>query len=188
MRIARIPDPIDLSDAASRIRSSSSFRLAWQFHQIDDVDNIDADTCRTLLNNIVADPNLHDFLRSSIDDIYPRDFEIWPLHEHCEIRECTDDFVDTFARGVFDHLGAYSRDLRQSTTDEVQYVRQSFSELGSFLAYSIFPGAHADCPDCQQYNHQLFSNWFFDVAWDFTYFVAWTERKIIWVCCLSDTD
>ncbi len=188
MRITTIPDPIDLSDAASKLRSSSNFRFAWQFHQIDAVDDIDTDACRTLLHNVVIDPTLNEFLRSSIDDIYPRDFEIWSLHEHCQIRECTDEFLDSFARGVFDHLGAYSRDLRESTADERGYVRQTFSALGEFMAYSIFPGNHPDCADCKQYNHQLFSNWFFDVAWDYTYFVVWPDSRIVWLGCFSDTD
>jgi hypothetical protein len=188
LRITRIPDPIDLSDAAAKLRSSSNFRFAWQFHQIDDVDTFDADVCRSLLDHVVADPTLNEFLRSTIDDIYPRDFEIWSLHLHCQIRECTDEFIDTFARGVYDHLGAYSRDLRESTADERGYVRRTFSPLGDFLAYSIFPGNHPDCADCNQYNHQLFSNWYFDVAWDYTYFVAWPDSRIVWLGCFSDTD
>lgn len=141
-----------------------------------------------MLLNVVADPMLHEFLRSSIDDIYPRDFQIWPLHEHCPIRKCTDEFIDTFARGVFDHLGAYSRDLRQSMHDEREYVRHAFSPLGDFAAYSIFPGDHGDCADCKRYNHQLFSNWFFDVAWDYTYFVVWPDSRIVWLGCFTDTD
>lgn len=188
MHIARIPDSIDMSDAASKLRASSNFRFAWQFHQIDGVEIIDADVCRALLHAVVADPTLHEFLRSSIDVIYPREFEIWPLHYHCQIRECTDEFVDTFARGVFDHLGAYSRDLRESNTNERGFVRKTFSLLGDFVAYSIFPGNDPDCDDCKQYNHQLYSNWFFDVAWDFTYFVVWPDSKIVWVGCFSDTD
>jgi hypothetical protein len=188
LRITTIPNPIDLSEAASKLRSSSNFRFAWQFQEIAAVKSIDGHTCRTLLNCIVADTTLHEFLRSSIDDIYRRDFEIWLLHEHCEIRETTDDFVDTFARAVFDHLGAYSRELRESTDEEREYVRRTFSPLGDFLAYSIIPGNHADCHDCKQYNHQLFSNWFFDVAWDYTYFVAWPDRRIVWIGCFSDTD
>jgi hypothetical protein len=110
------------------------------------------------------------------------------LHNHCQIRECTDEFVDTFARGVFDHLGAYSRDLRESNTNERGFVRKTFSLLGDFVAYSIFPGNAPNCDDCKQYNHQLYSNWFFDVAWDFTYFVIWPDSKIVWVGCFSDTD
>jgi hypothetical protein len=188
LQITRISDPIDLSDAASKLRSSSNFRFAWQFHQIDSDGVLDADGCRSLLDNVVADPALNEFLRSSIDDIYPRNFEIWPLHEHCEIRECTDEFIDTFARGVFGHLGAYSRDLRESTADERGYVQQTFSPLGDFLAYSIFPGNHPECPECKQYNHQLFSNWFFDVAWDYTYFVTWPDSRVVWLGCFSDTD
>lgn len=188
MRITRIPDPLDLSDAASKLRSSSNFRLSWQFHEVDGVEGIDAEVCRSLLQRIVADPTLHEFLRASIDEIYPPDFEIWPLHEHCEIRECTDEFIDTFARAVFDHLGAYSRELRPSTLEERDFVWQTFSPLGDFCAYSIFPGNHADCRKCQQYNHQLFSNWFFNVAWDYAYFVAWPDRRIVWLGCFSDTD
>ena len=188
MHIKTIPDLLDLSDAASQIRSSSNFRLAWQFHLVDVVRSIDSTTCRRLLDAIVEDSKLHEFLQCSIDDIYPREFEIEPLHSHCEIHECTDDFVDTFARAIFDHLGAYSKDLRQSTVDECDYVRRLFLQLGHFETFSIYPGTHAECLECQQYNHQLFTNWFFDVAWDFTYFVAWPDHNIVCVICLSDTD
>lgn len=188
MRINTIPDPIDLTDAASRIRASSNFRLAWQFHVLDDVDLIDSSACRSLLDAIVTSADLHEFLRCSIDDIYPRDFEIERLHDHCEIHECTDEFVDTFARAIFDHLGAYSRDLRHSTVIESGYVQRLLLPLGDFVAYSLSPGTRADCPECQRYNHQLFTNWFFDVAWDFTYFVVWPDRKTVCVYCLSDTD
>ncbi len=188
LHITKIADPIDLADAALKLRSSSNFRFAWQFYEVGSQNRDTTHACRSLLAAVVTDPALHEFLKSSMDNIYPRDFEIAPLHEHCEIRECTEDFIDTFARGVFDHLGAYSRHLIKASPREREYVQRIFSPLGDFLAYSIFPGEVPGCLTCKQYNHQNFSSWFFDVAWDFTYFVAWPDRKIIWLGCFSDTD
>ncbi|MEZ6040129.1 MAG: hypothetical protein R3C20_06465 [Planctomycetaceae bacterium] len=34
---------------------------------------------------------------------------------------------------------------------------------------------------------RLFPNWFFDVAWDYTYFAMWLDSRIVWLGCFDDT-
>lgn len=188
MFIRKIPDPIDLSEFAAKVRASSNFRFAWQFHEVDDFGSSGERACQRLLDVIVFDADLHEFLSSSLDNYVPRKFKIRPLHGHCEIREGTGEFINTMARAAFDHLGAYSRELIDATPEQREYTRKSFSRLGHFTAYSIFPGTKADCSVCQQHDQHLFSNWFHGVAWDFTYFVLYPTRNIIWIGCLTDTD
>jgi hypothetical protein len=188
LNIRAIDDPIDFTQVASKIRSSSNFRIAWQFFMLDEINAIRPTACRAFLEAIVSVPEWHAFLRDSFDDAYSPEFEIYPMHGHCEIRECTEDFVDTFAQAAFDLLGAYSRVHRRSTVEEREYIETLLSPLGRFEAYSIFAGTEENCHVCRQYDHWLFTNWFYDVAWDFAYFIVWPDRKIVCVCCLTDTD
>ncbi len=185
MHITRIPDPIDMSDAASKIRASSNFRFAWQFHQIDGVETVDANACRALLNAVVADPTLHEFLRSSIDDIYPREFEICPLHDHCQFANAPMILSIPLLAVCLTTWARIHATFENRTPTNAALCERHFRLLGDFAAYSIFPGNDPDCDECKQYNHQVYSNWFFDVAWDYTYFVVWPDSKIVWVGCFS---
>ena len=62
------------------------------------------------------------------------------------------------------------------------------SRLGHFYAFTTVPGSQDGCDICANLNSHLFSNWFFDVAWDFTFFVTWPDARTLWMGCLSDTD
>ncbi|MHB0959629.1 MAG: hypothetical protein ACYC0X_29450 [Pirellulaceae bacterium] len=176
-----VDDALDLRELAGRIRGSSNFRFAWRFFSVDGCDLRRADCIWRVLSLIVEAPALHSFLRDTVDDIYPRTFTIDQLHEHCAIESSLDDFLDTIARAANDHLGAYSRALRPSTFEERQAVAALFGSIGDFVAFGIGPGADAECNVCQQYNHQLFSSWFFGVAWDFTFFVTWPKLGLLWM-------
>lgn len=181
-------DLIDLSTMARSIRGSSNFRFAWQFYRVDRPHSNSPHFIQHLLKHIILDPILHEFLRTTFDDMYCSTFKIEELHEHCSIEESTNQFLDTMARAENHRLGAYSRDLHSSTARERERITQVFGELGAFTAFDITPGKQDGCEICKQYNHHLFTNWFFDVAWDFTYFVTWPKRDIVWMGCLTDTD
>ena len=188
MHIDSIPDPIDLQTLAASIRRSSNFRFSWQFYSVftEALDSLG--TVAKILDAIIAQPELHSFLAETLDDIYPRQFRIEPLHKHASVIPDGSFFLDTVARASLDRLGAYSRDLSPSTAQEREPIHKLFSQKGRYSAFTVVPGNNPDCEICRQHNSHLFSNWFYDVAWDYTLFVSWPNSALFWMGCLTDTD
>lgn len=183
-----IDDPFDLSPLATSIRRSSNFRFAWRFFQVHAGDLRSVGTVAALLSLIIKNPLLHSFLADTLDNIYPRKFRIEPLHKHASIVPNGSSFLDTMACASLDRLGAYSRDLTPSSDYERGPIHKLFSSIGPYSAYTIHPGSQTDCDVCQHHNSHLFTNWFFDVAWDFTFLVTWPLTSQFWMGCLTDTD
>ena len=181
-------DRFDLTALSKSIGASSNFRFAWQFYDYSGPNLESSDSIRTAMNLIAADDSLHDFLRSSLDDIYPRDFEIEPLHEHATIKQDGSYFLDTVTRASLDRLGAYSRNLSSSTASERKPVHELFSSIGKYYAFNTEPGSHTGCDICRHHNNDLISNWHYDVAWDYTFILTWPHASVLWVGCLTDTD
>lgn len=188
MRIEVIDDPFDLAPLAASIRRSSNFRFAWQFLAVHADDLQSVGTVAAVLDAMIRTPALHSFLIETMDDIYPRKFEIEPLHCHASIVADKSCFLDTITRASLDRLGAYSRELDASTAGEREPIHKLFSSAGRYFAYTIRPGARPDCDVCQHHNSHLFSNWFFDVAWDYTFMLTWPLASLFWIGCLTDTD
>jgi hypothetical protein len=188
MEITTVEDLIDLTRIATLIRASSNFRFAWRFFRVTGNDLRSLGGVMAAFNAITDRADLHSFLRDTLDDIYPRDFTIERLHKHCSLTAAKGEFLDTMARAANDRLGAYSRSLSASTSAERGVIESHFSRLGHFYAFTITPGSQDGCDVCANYNSHLFSNWFFDVAWDFTFFVTWPHARTLWMGCLSDTD
>lgn len=188
MLIAPIDDPFDLSKLASAIRGSSNFRFAWQFFSLHADDLRTHATIAASLDAIVHQRELHSFLADSMDDIYPRAFEIAPLHCHASIVNDSGYFLDTMTRASLDRLGAYSRDLSPSTSQERSSIHGLFSSIGPYIAFHTQPGNKPGCDDCRSHNNDLISNWFFDVAWDYTFLLTWPSASVLWMGCLTDTD
>jgi hypothetical protein len=188
VEIVAVDDPIDLTPLATPIRASSNFRFAWSFFRVTGSDLRSHGGVMAAFNDIVDCADCHSFLRDTLDDIYPREFSIERLHKHCSLTAAKGQFLDTLARAVNDRLGAYSRDLSASTSDERGAIESLFSRLGHFYAFTTAPGSQGDCEVCAHDNNHLFSNWFFGVAWDFTFFVTWPSAETLWMGCLSDTD
>lgn len=181
-------DPFSLTELASRIRRSSNFRFDWQFYRCIGIDLDKPSAVREILDLIIATDGLHRFLRESFKPMYDEAFAITPVHEHCQILDATNVFENTLARAANDHLGAYSRDLREANPGEKQAIEDLFSQLGDYRPYELVPGNIPGCPVCDEYNHHLFSTWFYDVAWDWCLFVAWPKHSVLWMGCLTDTD
>ena len=188
MHIAPIDDPLDLSDVACAIRRSSNFRFAWQFFSLYADDMRSYATIAASLDAIIRQRELHSFLAESMDVIYPRTFAIAPLHEHASIVNDGGYFLDTMTRASLDRLGAYSRDLSPSTSEERSPIHKLFSSIGPYVAFHTQPGNRSDCDDCRSPNNDLISNWFFDVAWDYTFLLTWPSASVLWMGCLTDTD
>jgi len=188
MILTPIDDRLDLAALASAIRSSSNFRFAWQFFSLHTDDLHSSSTVAASLDEIVRRPDLHSFLSDSMDDIYPRKFEINQLHRHASIVNNNGYFLDIMACASLDRLGAYSRDLSSSTSDERDVIHRVFSSIGEYTAFYTEPGKHPDCEYCKSHNNDLISNWFFDVAWDFTFLLTWPTVSLLWMGCLTDTD
>lgn len=188
MHITPIEDPFDLSELASAIRSSSNFRFAWRFFALYADDLRSYATIAASLDAIAQQRELHSFLADSMDDIYPRTFEIAPLHPHASIVNDGGYFLDTMTRASLDRLGAYSRDLSPSTSEERSPIHKLFSSIGPYIAFCTQPGNRPDCDACQSHNSDLISNWFFDVAWDYTFLLTWPSASVLWMGCLTDTD
>jgi hypothetical protein len=180
--------PISLDRIAARVRASSNFRFSWQFFRSNGVDIRSAGDIHASLAEIVSNSNLHAFLRSSFVDMYAPEFTIDTPHEHSEICSSPGKFEDVLARAANDHLGAYSTGPRDSTEAEMMEISHLFGALGDYHSYELRPGNSPDCPICRQHNSHLFTSWFYDVAWDWCFFVAWPAKDILWMGCLTDTD
>jgi hypothetical protein len=186
--LAPCDDPFSLDDLAARIRRSSNFRLNWQFYQCSGIDPRSPANIRQALEAIIATPQLHKFLLESFEPMYAEVFEVNPLHEHCRIEAAAGEFENTLARAAGDHLGAYSEQLRDATAAERQEIKDLFACFGEYFPYVLLPGSVSGCPVCRNHNNDLFSSWFFGVAWDWCLFALWPRRKLLWVGCLTDTD
>src|SRR5689334_2500084 len=116
--LATCDAPFALDDLAARIRKSSNFRVSWQFYQCSGIDPQSPANIRQALEAIIASPDLHNFLRDSFEPVYAQAFEIEPLHDHCRVEAATGELEDILARAASDHLGAYSRNLRDPTAAE----------------------------------------------------------------------
>jgi hypothetical protein len=181
-------DAFSLNDLAARIRRSSNFRFAWQFFRSDGIAPQSPEDVRSALDSIIAIPDLHQFLRESFQPMHDDAFQIESLHEHCQVVPAADEFEGILASAAGDHLGAYSRELHPANATEIQEIRDLFVSPGSYRAYRMVPGEVGDCPTCRAYNNQLFTNWFYGVAWDWCLFTSWTSRDLFWMGCLTDTD
>jgi hypothetical protein len=186
--LATCDSPFSLDDLAARIRKSSNFRFDWQFFEHSGVDLRSPAAVRRALDTIAATPELHRFLRESFEPPGHAVFEIEPPHAHCPVVPAAEDFEDILARAAGDHLGAYSRILRGATADEKQQIRDLFQDAGDYHAYQLVPGSVPGCPTCRGYNNQIFTNWFYGVAWDSCLFATWPHFDLLWMGCLTDTD
>lgn len=186
--LAACDSPFSLDELAARIRKSSNFRFSWQFFQCSRVDARSAGSIRQVLELIIATPELHRFLQESFEPLYAKAFEIEPLHAHCRVDAATDEFENILARAAADQLGAYSPHLREAREVEKQEIRQLFGRPGEYLTYQLLPGNIAGCTACRDSNNDLFSNWFYGVAWDWCFLAIWPRHNLFWVGCLTDTD
>jgi hypothetical protein len=182
--LSTIDPPILLDSLAGKIRKSSNFRFEWQFYEFNGIDPHAPQGIRIALDLITSTPQLHQFLRNSCED----EFTIATVHEHSRIVPAASSFPNTLSKAANDHLGAYSHNLRAASLREQQKIESLFSSIGDFLAYELLPGENKDCQLCRNHNNHLFSSWFYEVAWDWCFFVAWPSRKILWIGCLTDTD
>jgi hypothetical protein len=164
------------------------FRFSWQFFQCSGIDPKSPAKIRQALEAIIATPELHRFLQESFEPMYSEVFEVEPLHEHCRVGATVGEFENVLARAAGDHLGAYSRRLRDATATEKQVIKEVFESIGEYRAYELLPGNVAGCTACGQHNNHLFSSWFFGVAWDWCLFALWPRYNLLWVGCLTDTD
>ena len=188
MHLTLTADHFDLTHVANAIRASSNFRFAWQFYHSDAPNLNSPDTVRAALDTIVEDERLHSFLRLSLDNVYPREFEIGRLHEHATIEQDNAYFLDTLARAALDRLGAYSREHTPASESEREPINHLFSGIGTYCAFTTRQGAEPGCVACKHLNNDLFCNWFYDVAWDYTFILTWPSVSTLWLGCLTDTD
>ena len=188
MQIAPVEDPFALDELAAQIRKSSNFRFAWQFYHWSAAASSSPLAFRAAIDTVISTPGLHAFLAHSFDPMYDKVFQIRPLHEHCRIELADGEFESILAKAAGDHLGAYSKIMRDATDSEQQAVKVLFGSLGIYRAYQLRPGDVPNCSVCRNYNSHVFSNWFFDVAWDWCLFATWPDQGVLWIGCLTDTD
>lgn len=180
--------PIDLEPLARGVRQSSNFRFAWQWFHTPLAQGSSAIAARSVLDEMIADPACHQFLRDSFVALYDPLFEIQPLHAHCLLTPANEDFEETLARAAAGRLGAYSAELFPASSPERQQVRHLFETPGRYASFELQPGHAAGCQQCQAHNGHLFSSWFYGVAWDWCYVLLWPQAGLAWVGCLTDTD
>jgi hypothetical protein len=186
--LAACDSPFSLDDLAAKIRKSSNFRFNWQFYQCSGLDPESPANIRNALEAIIATPELHKFLQESFKQKYAGAFEVEPLHEHCRVRAAAGEFENILARAAGDHLGAYSRQLREATAGERQTIKELFGSFGEYRPYELVPGNNPGCDVCRTHNSHLFNSWFYGVAWDWCLLALWPRRDVLWIGCLTDTD
>ena len=172
---------------AGQIRRSSNFRFSWQFYQFEGFDPCSSAGVRESLSLIIDTPHLHRFLRDSFADVPCDGFEIEPLHEHCHFVVAS-DFESILARAAADRLGAYSVDLHEANLAECALIGDLFRMVGEYQAFELMSGNVPGCAVCRTRNNELFSTWFYGVAWDWCFIVTWPKQKVLWLGCLTDTD
>ncbi|MFO0813626.1 MAG: hypothetical protein U0796_10435 [Gemmatales bacterium] len=188
VHLVKCDNPISLSNLADQIRKSSNFRFSWQFYQCSGINPQSPASIRQALEAIIANPELHYFLRQSFIPMYTEAFEIEPLHEHSRVVATAGEFENILAQAASDHLGAYSQRICNATVVEKQVIKDLFGRLGDYRTYELLPGGVAGCRECGNHNNHLFSSWFFDVAWDWCLFAFWPHCNLLWIGCLTDTD
>lgn len=182
-------DAFDLSDLCRKIRASSNFSVAWQFYCVEGFDLSNARDVRRAMDQIIAQPELHEFLKKSfVSRYYDDQFQVNPIHEHCCIQSADSTFENTLAKIAGDHAGAYSQ-LRPATDKERKAIASLFSGPSSpYFAFQLMPGRESSCTECKSHNNEIFSSWFYGVAWDWCFLVGWPGLNLLWIGCLTDTD
>ena len=184
--------PILLDPLADRICNSSNFRFDWQFYQFRGIDPRSPQGVRRALDQVIATPHLHEFLNRSFHPLYADAFAIEPAHSHCRIQPADGELEAILGLAAEDHLGAYSRTLRNPTDRRKEKaesdISQLFASVGEYCSFQLLPGEVPDCPVCRNYDNHLFSNWFYAVAWDWCLFATWAKPGLFWMGCLTDTD
>ena len=180
-----IEAPVALDSLAGRVRASSNFRFAWQSFICPLPARTGPPEARRILTSVIERPDCHAFL---IDSLERGPFTIEPLHQHVQFAAADGSFEQVLARAAAGQLGAYSRRLLDATPDQAEEVRSIFGALGPYHAFELTPGNVASCPTCKLHNNHVFSSWFYGVAWDWLFCVRSTERPLVWIGCLSDTD
>lgn len=167
------------------IRSVSNFRVACQFYQSPAwrIES-EADVARAF-RCIVEESNLHSFLVDTFDRELNEQFKIEHPHEHCKFKAIT-SMEPTLARAAANQLGAYSG-LKKAKPMQIHRIKDLFSSLGPYVTYELMDGNESGCNICG-FNSRLYSNWFYDVAWDWTYFVTWPLAETCLMICMTDTD
>jgi hypothetical protein len=186
-----IPDSevrVSLGPLAAQIRRSSNFRFDWQWFRCEPDCRATEDYARLILAELAEDPACHRFLRESFVPLYDSAFEIDRIHEHCDVAVARDEFAGTLARAAADRLGAYSRDLSDSTEQERAEIARLFEMEGTYAAFQLLPGDFPGCDRCRNHESHVFTNWFYGVAWDWCFVVVWEDARLAWVGCLTDTD
>lgn len=180
-----IDAPLSLDALAERVRASSNFRFSWQWFARAEHGRTGAEVARGTLEQLIERPDCHRFL---VDSAVELPFTIESLHEHVELVQADGEFEQVLARAAADRLGAYSRILGSSTSDRALEIRALFGSLGAYRPFELTPGQVRGCAACKHHNNHLFTNWFYGVAWDWLFLLSWTERPLVWIGCLSDTD
>jgi len=183
-----ISPPFSLDAIAKRIRQSSNFRFDWQFYSFSHLDRHSPADALNATNYIIDTPACHAFLRDSFKPMYDESFSIERIHKHATFAPANDQLTNVLAAAANDTLGAYSRNLRNASTQDRLNVSQLFSATGDFCAFQLQPGNVKGCSGCKQHNSHLFSTWFYGVAWDWCFVVTWPQAKHLWLGCLTDTD
>lgn len=181
-------DAFSLEKLAHEVRQSSNFRFSWQFYRYEQVTSDLMLLVRQALDMVTTQPDCYRFLEKSFEPLYEKRFWIKPVHEHCTIRKAAGEFENILASAAGDHLGAYSNVLRVAADEEKDQIKRLFNQAGTYVPFMLMPGKEPGCQTCAELNHDLFTSWFFGVAWDWTLLAIWPETRYLWMGCLTDTD
>lgn len=180
--------PFDLEPLASRIRASSNFCFDWQWYRRAPRRPPSGEEAMRLVAAVCRDGELHGFLHRSRDPDDEASFEIELPHSHSRFLPADGGLEQVLARAAADRLGAYSSSLAEARPAEVEEIRMLFSAAGRYRPFELRPGAIPGCEGCREWGSQLFSSWFYGVAWDWCFCVFWEGTDLVWLGCLTDTD
>ena len=179
--------PIELEPLSQAIRRSSNFSFASSFYLYEDANPASARGALAVFDAILALPAFEHALRETWVADYRKTLEVSPREKHAVLVPAEGNLENVLAAAAHDHAGAYSSVLRDATRSERDTVASLFQSLGDYLAFELVPQRDPACPTCGHGSH-LPSSWFYGVAWDWCFFVAWPGAKVAGVVCLTDTD
>ena len=194
--------PLDLGPLGKRIRKSPSFRFESLWFRVESPEGermLDTTVqAMQLLRHIVQGEGVQNegvqsdkvraVLQKSFDPMYDDRLTLELPHEHSRFVHDRGAVESLLAQAAADRLGPYSRRSPPESKRERQAVEKLFAKVGAYEALELQPGSVEGCPKCRSHENNLFSTWFYGVAWDWCFVVLWPDRHLACLILMTATD
>ncbi|PHR88853.1 MAG: hypothetical protein COA78_36165 [Blastopirellula sp.] len=152
------------------------------------VDPNDPNLPSRIIEGLRNAPQHHSFLADQDPQSEGEQYTFDPIHRHARWVANNEEVLDILARGRLNKLGAYSTSHQEPSRQEKDRIDALLSAKGPYKSYSLWQGDDPTCAVCSQYNNHLFSNFFYEVAWDWCIQIVWADVQECCIIFLTDTD